>query len=356
MKHLAISLSLVAATSAIAFSQDGEEERLVPVPLSTVECEEVTEVPSGHFDADLWAARLVEGDLDLRMAAYEAIVEAGGRDDSVFRSIQAWAADPAVGELAWTARMALRELEKRPVKSQDPWGFGAGDLDWFRTSPLGGLGMSPDEIERNLQNKFDQLQRQMQQGFAPGAIPGSGFEQRSFSVEFGPNGMKVRTRRSGAGGDNEHQWEAQNIDELLKAHPELESEFPGLGGLRLRFGAPAGSNGALVPPAEGDPRTDVLGVECSKLDPSEVEHLGLPGDLRGLLVIRTVPGSIADELGVRRGDILTSLNKGPLRKPADITKALTQRGPDEPVRLGLINAGGQDRTIVWSPRGPGDAP
>ncbi len=356
MKHLAIILSLFVATSPQALSQADEGTPLVPVPLSTIECEEVTEVSPGQFDADLWAARLVEGDLDLRMAAYEAIVEAGGRDDSVFRSLQTWAADASVGELTWTARMALRELKKRPPKTEDPWGFGTGDLDWFRTSPLSGLGVSPEEIERNLHSKFDQLQRQMQQGLAPGAAPGNGVEQRSFSVEFGPEGMRVRTRRSDARGDDEHQWEAQNIEELLKAHPELEREFPGLGGLRLRFGAPKKLAEGLVPPADQGPRTDVLGVECRTLDSREIARLGFSEVPRGVLVVRTVPGSIAYELGVRRGDILTSINGGPLRGPVDITQALTQRGPEEPVRLGLIDAGGQERTMVWSPRGPGDAP
>lgn len=355
MKNLALSLSLLAASSPLALSQEGADASLVPVPLSAVECEEVNEVPPGQFDAELWAARLVEGDLDLRMAAYEAIVDAGGRDDIVFRSIQGWAADASVGELAWTARMALRELEKRPARREDPWGFGTGDLDWFHTSPLGGLGVSPGEIERNLQGKFDQLHRQMQQGFAPGAVPGGGVEQRSFSVEFSPEGMKVRTRRSGAEGENEHQWEAQSIEELLKAHPELEREFPGLGGLRLRFGAFSESTGALVPPVDQGPRTDVLGVECRTLDPTEVQHLGLSGHLKGVLVVRTVPGSIADELGVRRGDILTRINGVPLGGPADITQALIRRGPRGSIRLGLFDAGGQERAMVWSPRAPGAA-
>lgn len=355
MKNLAISLSLIVASSPMALSQDGDQAPRVPVPLSALECEEVNEVPPGQFDAELWAARLVEGDLDLRMAAYEAIVEAGGRDDNVFRSIQGWAADTSVGELAWTARMALRELEKRPAQSEDPWGFGKGELDWFQISPLGGSVVSPGEIERSLQSKFDQLHRQMQQGFAPGAVPGAGVERRSFSVEFSPEGMKVRTRRLGAEGERELQWEAQSIEELLKAHPELEREFPGLGGLRLRFGALPKSTGVLVPPVDQGPRTDVLGVECRTLEPTEVQHLGLSGHLKGVLVVRTVPGSIADELGVRRGDILTRINGVPLGGPADITQALIKRGPQGSIRLGLFDAGGQERAMVWSPRAPGVA-
>ena len=122
----------------------------------------------------------------------------------------------------------------------------------------------------------EQLQRQMEKGFAPGAAPGRGVEQRLFSLEFGPDGMRMRTRQVDAEGDKEQQWEAQNIEELFKAHPELESEFPGLGGLRIRFGTPSIAVAPAVPPADEGPRTDVLGVECRVLAPGEAEDLGLP--------------------------------------------------------------------------------
>jgi len=354
MKNFLTTSFLLAVCFSSARAQRADGVTGVPVLLSAVECEIEDEVPPGRFDTDLWAARLLEGDLDLRMAAYEAVVEAGGRDQVVFHCIQGWAADTAVGELAWTARMALREIERMPAQREDSWGFGTGDLDWFRESSLWGLGVSPLEIERNLQNKFDQLHRQMQQGLAPGAVPGKGIEQRLFSVELGPSGMKVRTRSSGPEGHNESQWEAQSIEELFKAHPELESEFPGLGGLRLRFGVPQESGGVLVPPADEGPRTDVLGVECKPLAREDAERLGLSDADGGVVVVRTVPGTIADELGVRRGDILTRLNGAPLTHPAHITQALARRAPKDAVRLRLFEANGQERSLVWSPRGPGD--
>jgi hypothetical protein len=57
MKNLAISLSLLAASSPIALSQEGAEAPLVPVPLSAVECEEVNEVPLG-LQTPLWVSWL----------------------------------------------------------------------------------------------------------------------------------------------------------------------------------------------------------------------------------------------------------------------------------------------------------
>ena len=347
-----LSSLFVVGLTQVQAQGDGQDTH-EPAPLTVIECEVGEEVLSGDFDSELWAARLAEGDLDLRMAAYEAIVEAGSRDRTVFDCMQQWATDPSRGELAWTARMALREIERVPVIQEDPWGFGTGTFDWFQDSPIGRMGVSPLEFERSLQEKFEQLQRQMEKGFAPGAAPGRGVEQRLFSLEFGPDGMKMRTRQVDAEGDKEQQWEAQNIEELFKAHPELESEFPGLGGLRIRFGTPSIAVAPAVPPADEGPRTDVLGVECRVLAPGEAEVLGLPEGSSGLLVVRTVPGTIADELGVRRGDVLTSLNGAPLSDPLHITQALSRREAGALVHLRLFDAQVQERSVVWSPQEPG---
>jgi len=353
MKNVVLgSLLLTVVLTQVHAQEDGQDKQ-GSVPLTVVECEVGEELAPGNFDHELWAARLAEGDLDLRMAAYESIVEAGARDRAVFDCVRQWGTDPSRGELAWTARMALREIERTPKIQEDPWGFGVGGLDWLNDSFLGGVGMSTFDYERSLQEKFEQLQRRMEQGFAPGAAPGQGLEQRSFHLEFGPDGMKVRTRKSDAGGDRENQWEAQSIDELLKAHPELVNEFPGLGGLRIRFGTPSIKLGPVVPPADAGPRTDVLGVECRALKPGEAEAMGLPEGATGLLIVRTVPGTIADELGVRRGDVLTHLNGVVLSGQGHITQALMRRDPDALLQLRLFDAQGEQRSLVWSPREPG---
>ena len=353
MKQLVIASSLVAVGLLQVPGQGQDQDLHQPVPLTAIECEIVDEVLPGELDPDLWAARLSEGDLDLRMAAYEAIVEAGVRDRRVFECVQRWAGDPLRGELAWTARMALREIGRIPEVRDDAWGFDPGALDWFHDSTFGRMGLSPQDFERSLAEKFEALQRRMEQGFAPGAAPGRGVEQRSFQVEFGPNGMKVRTRQLGADGESERQWEARSIEELLQAHPELEREFPGLRGLRLRFGVPGTQASPIAPAADAGPRTDVLGVECRMMVSGEAEGLGLPEGVVGLLVVRTVPGTIADELGVRRGDVLTRLNAAPLTSPVHITMSLARREPLAQIKLRLYDAKGQQRTVVWSPREPG---
>jgi hypothetical protein len=313
MLHVVIcsSLTLVGFIQAPAAEQGAADRE--PVPLAALECEVPDEIVAGELDMDLWSVRLSEGDLDLRMAAYEAIVGAGGRDRRVFDCLGHWAADPTRSELAWTARMALRELERTPPAPVDPWELGSPSLDWMRDASLGQSGLSLGDLERSLDRKFEALQRHMEHGFAPGAALGRGQEQRLFRIEFGPRGMRVLTLRIEDGGREE----------------------------RL---------GPIVPLVEAGPRTDVLGVECRALGGSEAADLGLPDGSSGLLVVRTVPGSIADELGVRRGDVLMSLNGAPLESPVHLTQALARRAEEAPIQLRLFDAKRHLRSLLWSPR------
>ena len=161
------------------------------IPLVAVECEEGEGLGGEAFEAELWATRLADPDLDLRMAAYEAITEAGGERSDVFHALKGWAEDTSRVGLAWTARMALREIGQVPEPRQDRWGFGTSDLEGLQ-------GAWPEQnafdFERSLMNKFDQLQRRMAHGLAPGAIPGEGVVQRIFRLDYGPNGWRLGRR------------------------------------------------------------------------------------------------------------------------------------------------------------------
>ena len=334
-------------------SSMAQEPELKPapqaVPLVAVECEVEESFGDAIFEAEIWAARLSEPDQDLRMAAYEAVTEAAQGRPEVFRALQAWAKDEGRGELAWTARMALREIEQKQKQRQErePWGFGNSDLEGLSDESF---GLSHSQFERIFMEKFDQMHRRMAQGLSPGTAPGEGVVPRVFRLNFGPEGWSLNTRSFGADGDVHQHWEAESIEALLGAHPELEEEFPVLGDLRLRFGLPGVNSVPVIPPSDEGPRTDVLGVECRPLTSSEVAAMELLVEQRGLLVARTVPGSIADELGVRRGDILLVLNDAVLGAPSDITDALARRAAGDPIHLKLIDTQGQDRSLGWAPR------
>ncbi len=348
MKKLTLALApLVFCLPGLRAQESDLKTHPQAVPLAAVECEAEESLGNAPFEADLWAARLSESDLDLRMAAYEAVTEAGRDRPDVFRALQSWAKDKSRGELAWTARMALREIEQTQQQVEEPWGFGNSDLEGLRDESL---GLSQVQSERILLEKFDELQRRMAQGLSPGAAPGEGLVPRVFRLDFGPEGWRLNTRSFGADGGVHQHWEAESIEALLSAHPELEEEFPVLGGLRLRFGTPGVMSAPQVLPVDEGPRTDVLGVECRPLTSNEAAAMELKKEERGLLVARTVPGSVADELGVRRGDILLGLNGAALGAPRDITDALAQRAPEDSIHLHLIDTQGQYRSLVWSPQ------
>lgn len=348
MKKLTLALSALVFCYPSLRAQESDVKILPqPVPLAVVECEIEESLGNAPFEAEHWAARLSESDHDLRMAAYEAVTEAGRERPEVFRALQTWAKDKSRGDLGWTARMALREIEhtQKQKQEQEPWGFGTSDLDGLRDESM---GLSQVQFERILLGKIDQLQRRMAQGLSAGAAPGEGVVPRVFRLDFGPEGWRLNTRSLGADGGVHQHWEAESIEALLSAHPELEEEFPVLGGLRLRFGLPGVRSAPLIPPVDEGPRTDVLGVECRPLTSNEADAMDLLKEEGGLLVARTVPGSIADELGVRRGDILLGLNGTALGAPRDITDVLALRVSGDSIHLRLIDTQGQDRSLMWS--------
>ena len=87
----------------------------------------------------------------------------------------------------------------------------------------------------------------------------------------------------------------------------------------------------LSPPIEGEGDGEVDGVQ------------------RGVLVDRIAPGTIAEALGLRRGDLLLELNDVALESAADVSRALAEREEGEDVRVTFIDRRGNRRTMTWKP-------
>src|SRR6185436_7098882 len=64
------------------------------------------------FDAERWRKELVAGDLDQRQASYEELVQLARRDPAARAALEEWS--QGNDELAWTSRLALRELGRGP--------------------------------------------------------------------------------------------------------------------------------------------------------------------------------------------------------------------------------------------------
>lgn len=98
-------------------------------------------------------------------------------------------------------------------------------------------------------------------------------------------------------------------------------------------------------PQEG---RESLGLEVQDLTPSIARQLGLPPNTFGVVVTAVVPGSPADEAGLRRGDVIQEVNRQPVQNEAAFWRAVRAAG-DRPLLL-LVNRGGSTYFVVIESR------
>jgi serine protease Do len=89
--------------------------------------------------------------------------------------------------------------------------------------------------------------------------------------------------------------------------------------------------GGATPGGGGDPAVGALGLVVQELTPEIARSLGLP-DTQGVVVTEVEEGGPADEVGMRRGDVILEVNqqkvtnlqhfRGALRRPGDATSVL----------------------------------
>src|SRR5689334_19168779 len=77
----------------------------------------VNEQTPATFDADAWKQRLRASDLEAREHDFERLLDEARDNDAARKQLEAWAHDDGDANLAWTSRMALRELRTQPDSS-----------------------------------------------------------------------------------------------------------------------------------------------------------------------------------------------------------------------------------------------
>lgn len=203
-------------------------------------------------------------DLDAREAAFDRWAERSVREEPVRRALEAIAADESDVDVAFTARLALREAERGVARSAPLRSRGVDAFDEMRrelervfgadpftsnASPFAGRrGFDPfagrDPFQRiepfwrgaapgqgDLRERMDRMHAEIEEmlGGAPGLsrVGGSSGDWHSsgMSVEVHPDGVKVTITENGADGQETRTYEAPSIDELLEAHPELEGRI-----------------------------------------------------------------------------------------------------------------------------------
>jgi hypothetical protein len=282
-----------------------------------------------------WRARLSDADLARREQAFERLIQAVRQDPSLAGLLREWASDAANPELAWTARLALRELGRAPAFAfpeifQAPGLFHSPGHSWL-----------PDPWS-NLGNGLSM----------PLSLDGgSAFESLQYSQ--GPEGVSIRVETETNGQRETKTYKGQTLEEILEANPELAEKLSG--GRSTLKRAP--SIGPWTPRSETEApaplRTDKLGVIAREPTAAERGRAGLSQG--GLAIDHVAAGTIAEVLGLRPGAILVEINGRAIDSVEALSAALAERAPEGELRVTLFDASGRRQTRTWRPAPPGPA-
>ncbi len=97
----------------------------------------------------------------------------------------------------------------------------------------------------------------------------------------------------------------------------------GGGSIGIGLSIPVDMAGALMAQIleHGDVQRGILGVAMQDLTPRLAEAFGIPGR-RGAVVSQVVPGSAAEEIGMRSGDVIVGFNNAEIHDSADLRNAV----------------------------------
>jgi len=94
----------------------------------------------------------------------------------------------------------------------------------------------------------------------------------------------------------------------------------------------------------------LAGVTVEDLTPDIMDKLGLEKGMKGVVVMAVEQGSAADEAGLARGDVITSVNNTPVRDTGEYGQLVSKLKKDEPVLLRIFRQGG----YIWMTIGSAD--
>jgi serine protease Do len=98
----------------------------------------------------------------------------------------------------------------------------------------------------------------------------------------------------------------------------------------------------------GKPR---WGVGLADLTPEVRQQMQLGSNLQGAVVERVVPGSSADNAGLRRGDVITEVNRHAVHSAADVQKELASVASGQDALVLVWSNGGSTFRVLHSTQG-----
>jgi serine protease Do len=102
------------------------------------------------------------------------------------------------------------------------------------------------------------------------------------------------------------------------------AQRPGSGGIPLSETSKGSDN--------RDASKASIGIRVESLSPMRIAE-GEMGDVRGVLVLRIEPGSVADDAGLKVGDVIEMINRKPVKNAEDFKEAITSLDSGDPVVL-----------------------
>lgn len=105
---------------------------------------------------------------------------------------------------------------------------------------------------------------------------------------------------------------------------------------------------------QGEESGGLVGVEVQDLTPEISQQLGLPPRMQGVVISGLDPSSAAAEAGLQPGDVITQINRQPVRNVEDYRRLLAALGEEQDVLLLMNRAGNQQFAVVE--RKPRSAP
>ncbi|MCK6479240.1 MAG: PDZ domain-containing protein [Planctomycetes bacterium] len=353
--------------------------------LAAVRAEEGAAPPKSAAaeDGDALVKSLGDPDFAAREKAYARLKELG----PAAREALSKGAESEDAQIRWSSRRLLGLIEEGgeapraggrlrfPDGEETPGKDGedgaAGGRDpWFgprwEIRSLPEMDRAMEEMRRRMAEMEEQWRRLDRE--SPGAGRGAGSRsmvERKVVVdrdgerteaEVGADGrVKVSlTRRGEDGKAVSETFEAPSLDALAKEHPGVHAKVKdllgegGAGGWEIRIG----DGGGWRRIEEGLPRWGrlfhgggggeegraVLGVTVSEVPDLLRAHVKVPAG-EGLVVEEVLPGTAAERMGLRRHDLLLSVNGIPVSTAAEVRSAVGAAGEGGALRLRILREG-----------------
>ena len=97
---------------------------------------------------------------------------------------------------------------------------------------------------------------------------------------------------------------------------------------------------------QGKPR---WGVGLQDMTPDIRQQLQVPSNVQGVVVGSVVPGSSADDAGLRRGDVILQVNRKDMKNASDVKQALSSVSKGQDALVLVWANGGNSFRVLHAP-------